>query len=346
MSANDGRFRIHRVNFAQISNTALQDKNLSLKAKGLYAVIQSLITIPGIDLRLWKLRSMCKEGDKAFDGAWKELKTTGYLKQYRMPSGQKGAFMYEYDLLFEPDLSTPSTINLRRDGKESQPKMPASQPGGKVMPQNIFEDHAPRKRGGATVALKKASSDHTPQKGGDGEKHENDHTPQKGPYAKRTLCLKHPMLNGGGNSNTLYSNTLLSNTKFSNTSVSQSTDKTNTVKTKTDGQTDEIRQALKKQIDLDWIAETHPDDVNAANSLLDCMAEMLSEPSTKIHGVNQSRYALKKRLEHVDEEDVAGFLEHMRERGMKPKEIRNISAYWKSAFISYLGEQELTEAMI
>ena len=338
MAENDGRFRIHRVNFAQISNTALQDKNLSLKAKGLYALIQSLITIPGIDLRLWKLRSMCKEGDKAFDGAWKELKATGYLKQYRMPSGRKGSFMYEYDLLFEPDLSTPSTINLNKNGQKIKPT------GTNNKPAEASSDHTPRNGGGAKVTPEKALVDHTPQKGGSGEKHENDHTPLFGPYAKSTLCLKHPMLNGGGNSNTLYSNTLLSNTKLSNTSVSQSTDKTNTVKT--DGQTDEIIHSLENQIDFNWIKDNHPDDISAAKVLLNCIAEMLLAPSTKIHGVSQSRYALKRRLENIDEEDIVGFIEHMRERGIKPKNIRNIDAYWKSAFISYLGEQKLTEATI
>ena len=73
---------------------------------------------------------------------------------------------------------------------------------------------------------------------------------------------------------------------------------------------------------------------------------MLLAPSTKIHGVSQSRYALKKRLENIDEEDIAEFIEHIRERGIKPKNIRNIDAYWKSAFISYLGEQTLAEATV
>ena len=300
----NGRIRVRRINFSQISNTALKDKNLSLKGKGLYAVIQSLNTIPGIDLRIWKIRSMCKEGDKAFDGAWKELKKTGYLKQYRIPCGKNGAFIYEYDLLFEPDLSTPATINLSKNGQEADSKKETLNP---------------------------CNSDHTPQKGGGGEKQGNNHTPPFGPYAKRTRVL-----NRGGNSNTLFSNTQFSNTP----SVSQST--ANTVKT--DGLTDGVREKLESQIDIDWIAETHPDDLPAAKVLLDCMTEMLTAPSTKIQGIAQSRETLRHRLEHVDEEDVVGFLAHMRDRGVIPKNIRNIGAYWKSAFVNYIGEQALAVA--
>jgi hypothetical protein len=119
MSMNqNGKFRRKRVNFAQISNTALRDINLSLKAKGLYSLIQSLITLPDEDgLLIWKISKYCKEGDKAFDSAWKELKEKGYLKQYRIPNGgRNGGFHYEYDLLDNPDVSTTTTINLDKAG--------------------------------------------------------------------------------------------------------------------------------------------------------------------------------------------------------------------------------------
>lgn len=96
-----GRFRKKRKNFAQVSNIALQDTNLSLGAKGLYALIESLINIPDFVLYKATLMKMCKEGRKAFDSAWKSLKEQGYLIQYEMRD-EKKCIYYEYELLDEP----------------------------------------------------------------------------------------------------------------------------------------------------------------------------------------------------------------------------------------------------
>lgn len=88
-----GKFK----NTKAASNEALKDSKLSLKAKGLYAVIQSYICIPGFCLHKEYLRRAGKEGQKAFDSAWKELKSAGYLKMYRVPVN--GHVTYEYELL-------------------------------------------------------------------------------------------------------------------------------------------------------------------------------------------------------------------------------------------------------
>ena len=81
MENKSGAFRKKKVYFSQVSNSALRDINLSLKAKGLYLLIQSYITIP--DFILWKttLIKECKEKTDSFNGAWKELKDNGYLIQ-------------------------------------------------------------------------------------------------------------------------------------------------------------------------------------------------------------------------------------------------------------------------
>ena len=105
-----------------------------------------------------------------------------------------------------------------------------------------------------------------------------------------------------------------------------------------DRQTDEIREALKEQIDYSYFEDNLPEELPGVNALLDCMTEMLVNPSTSINRVPQSRYALKRYIEKADSDSVKGFLEHMRDSGMKPKNIGNISAYWKSAFINYLRE--------
>ena len=95
-----GTFRQKKVNFSQVSNTALHDDNLSLKAKGLYSLIQNMITLPNEDLKIWKILARCKEDDDAFDSAWKELKYAGYLKQHCISrsNGESKGFHYEYEL--------------------------------------------------------------------------------------------------------------------------------------------------------------------------------------------------------------------------------------------------------
>ncbi len=94
----NGQFRTKKVYFTQVSNTALRDKTLSMKARGLYSVIQSYITMENFILYKTTLRKVFTEGDKAFGSAWNELKKSGYLLQYRLKDN-KGIFYYEYELL-------------------------------------------------------------------------------------------------------------------------------------------------------------------------------------------------------------------------------------------------------
>ena len=314
-----GSFR-RKVNFAAVSNYALKDPRLTLKAKGLYALIQSYITLPGVRLTKSLLRSKCKEKEKAFDSAWKELKECGYLKIFRIPSGKNDAFEYEYDLLDEANDTQAAFTTLNKHGEIAKPK--------------AISSHTPQKGGNANSPDCESADPHNPQNGGDA----NSHTPHFVPYANGTPCETHPVRNGGGNSNTKSGNTLSGNTPVGNTlSVSLPPDET-------DRSTDETRNSILEQIEYDWIEAYHPDYLQAANALVDCMVEMETTHFTKISGVKQSRYAIKKRLDTVSAEDVMSFLDHM--RGVQPKNIRNINAYWKSAFINFLREQDLSLSTI
>lgn len=97
----NGTFKAKRLYFSQVSNTALRDPSLSLKAKGLYALIQSYITIENFILYKTTLKNKCKEGLEAFEGTWKELKEQGYLLQEKTRANT-GAYRYEYELLDNP----------------------------------------------------------------------------------------------------------------------------------------------------------------------------------------------------------------------------------------------------
>lgn len=111
----DGGFRKRQNPFTQVSNEALQNTELSCKARGLYAIIQSYITIPHFILYKNHLRKVSCLGQRAFDGAWQELKEAGYLKQYRIRS--TAGYIYEYDLLDKADFVTPATQNIGIDGE-------------------------------------------------------------------------------------------------------------------------------------------------------------------------------------------------------------------------------------
>lgn len=96
-----GKFRKKKYSFSMVSNHAIRNESLSLRAKGLYSLIQSYVTIDGFVLYKGFLQAKCVEGSRAFDSAWKELKDRGYLIQYKLKD-ENNRYCYEYDLLDEP----------------------------------------------------------------------------------------------------------------------------------------------------------------------------------------------------------------------------------------------------
>ena len=126
------------------------------------------------------------------------------------------------------------------------------------------------------------------------------------------------------------------NNKGVNKSVSQFKEKE---ENQTDELTDEIREKLKDQIEYDFFEENYPDDLPGVDVLIDCMAEMLVSPSTKINGTTQQRSVLKRYIDKVDGSTIREFLDHM--RGKKMRDVMNISAYWQSALINFIKEEEL-----
>lgn len=111
----DGFFR-NKVPFVPISQVVAKDKEISLKAKGLYLLIQSYITIPNFKLYKSYLMSVCVEGQCSFDSAWNELKEKGYLKIYKIAKSDSKGFYYEYELLDAAEPDTPALIFIRKDG--------------------------------------------------------------------------------------------------------------------------------------------------------------------------------------------------------------------------------------
>ena len=85
-------------NYTTMSNYHLQEKEMSLKAKGLLSLMLSLPS--DWDYSIGGLVAICKENETAINSTLKELKEFGYLKVTKlMPNETKtGRFEYVYDI--------------------------------------------------------------------------------------------------------------------------------------------------------------------------------------------------------------------------------------------------------
>lgn len=105
MAKNESKFRKKKLGFTALPNHVLFDTNLDEDSVFLYAMIQYHITLPNFDLYKSYLVRICKDrniGQRKFERMWKNLKTVGYLKQYKM-KGEGGEWFYEYELLDFPE---------------------------------------------------------------------------------------------------------------------------------------------------------------------------------------------------------------------------------------------------
>ena len=73
MERKNGAFRKRKESFAMVSNHILRDDSVSLRSKGLFALIQSYVTLENFTIYKSFLQSKCMEGEKAFNRAWEEL---------------------------------------------------------------------------------------------------------------------------------------------------------------------------------------------------------------------------------------------------------------------------------
>ena len=94
-------FRTNKVtNYTRVDNRYLEDKNISLKAKGLLTLMLSLpdnwkFNVNGLCL-------LCKESKSAVNNAIKELKNNKYLEVEKYYD-ESGRFIYEYIIYEYPD---------------------------------------------------------------------------------------------------------------------------------------------------------------------------------------------------------------------------------------------------
>lgn len=108
-------FKVEKTkNYTVMSNFHLQDKRLSLKAKGL---LSYMLSLPETwDYSLSGLCAICKEGKKAIRNILSELKEYGYLevRQYREKNGY-----YKYEYIIR---EIPLEIEKSKDNNPGIPK--------------------------------------------------------------------------------------------------------------------------------------------------------------------------------------------------------------------------------
>lgn len=98
-------FNIQQVKgFTIMSNYHLQDKNLSLKARGL---LSTMLSLPeNWDYSINGLVAILKESKKAVQSAIKELEECGYISRTRYQD-ERGCFAYKYEVFMIPKKEQP-----------------------------------------------------------------------------------------------------------------------------------------------------------------------------------------------------------------------------------------------
>ena len=195
-SAENGTFR-KRKSFTMASNAAIRDRKLSLKAKGLYTFIMSYATMPGLTLTKRFLAIRCQEKDRAFNSAWDELKTHGFLKVYFTPSGENNRWCVEYELL---DVANPA------DGVHTYYYNLA----GEVTATNLTRK---AQRDNAEPAPEQQADSHTPQNVGDAPRTLHYRTNGNRTYGERT--------NGNGGNNIILPCNTKNNTQDNHSFIQQ-----------------------------------------------------------------------------------------------------------------------------
>ncbi|MFR8112566.1 helix-turn-helix domain-containing protein [Faecalibacterium sp.] len=113
-------FRVNKnVNYTVMSNHHLQDKRLSLKAKGLLSYMLSLPD--DWDYSLKGLTIGCKDGLDSVRTAVLELEEHGYVRRQKVRNAKGQIIDYDYQVYESPVEDAPAV-----PGKEGEPSAPSA----------------------------------------------------------------------------------------------------------------------------------------------------------------------------------------------------------------------------
>lgn len=99
----------HKINYSQISNDLLNDKTLSLKAKGLYSFMFSKPDDFNFTIR--SLSKLLFEGQRSIMATLQELKVKGWVTYTKFPDGSGEYFLNENPNLHNSNLDEPKCQN-------------------------------------------------------------------------------------------------------------------------------------------------------------------------------------------------------------------------------------------
>lgn len=125
--------------FTVMSNYHFQDKEISLKAKGLLSLMLYLPS--NWDYSVNGLVTIVKENKAAVQSALKELEEHKYLKRTRVQD-ETGRFDYVYDIYEKPYDKLPCTENRRTDIQctENQPQINTNKQNTKELNTNEYKE--------------------------------------------------------------------------------------------------------------------------------------------------------------------------------------------------------------
>ena len=305
MNKDDEKFK-KPEGFTIAGNNAVRDEGLSLKAKGLYVLIRSYITLEGFELTKSFLMQRCMEGEKAFNSSWDELKEKGYLKIHQYSTGN-GKFRYEYELLDVADIS--GGVYLYRYDKN-----------GVLSSTNVGSDSLPVLQSNEDTEYNGQMDDenteidkglnHTPQNGGTGKT--GDHTLQNGGADKSSYQYPHFRGSGkGGSKIILYNNT---NNIYSLSITHNS-----------------IYKAFNEQIDYDRLMEDETVDQEILNMTIRTAVDLLAMKDGtlwKINGVERNRQEIEVQLLRLNSDNMK-YLIHSITGSKKP--IRHMQSFLRTS---------------
>lgn len=303
----EGFFR-SKKGFTVVQNEITRDTNISLKAKGLYLVIQAYISMPDRKWTKDDFMRLAKEGSKAFDSAWKELKESGYLKVHIM--SDNGRWRTEYELLDEPK-EGPHTWYHNADGE--------------VTSDNI------RRAGKEKMGMRSEDrKDHYPQNGTNGEK---DHYPPFGSNGNGSNGNS-PNGNGnngnGGNNNKDYDINPDIKTNIFNPNLNQD------------------QEVMREDYSLEFIEqhyELEPKYVsavqeNSINTVKDVLYDILNthKPVLRVMGEDKPATVVKSRLLKLNRCDIDYAIDQYQKQVTK---VHNHKAYMLTVLYQAKSQGEL-----
>lgn len=308
----EGFFR-SKKGFTVVQNEITRDAKISLKAKGLYLVIQAYISMPDKKWTKEDFRNLTKEGKKAFDSAWKELKDFGYLKVHFMPDN--GKWKTEYELLDEPDLG-PHTLYHNSEGEVSSDNLTRAEK--KRQTQLITDEHSSFQSDSSDEDTEIGDSDRYPLFGTNGN---SDRYPPFGSNGNGS--------NGNG-SNAYGSNANGgNNNKDYNIKPDIKTDLSNPYPNQTEG-----TDAMGEKYSMEFIEqhyELEPKYVSAPqeksiNTVKDVLYDVLNtqKPVLRVMGEDKPASVVKSRLLKLDRMDIDYAIEQYQKQVTK---VHNHKAY-------------------